>query len=74
MSTVRCHPSETEDAERSTEAATEELSNKKIELDEVKQKNGMIESQRNKKKSEARKEVENFKKKKKKKKKRKTRT
>ena len=35
-----------------TEAATEELSIKKIELSEVRERNEMIETQRNKKKSE----------------------
>ena len=46
-----------------TEAATEELSRKEIELGEVKKKNEMIETQRNKKKSEeAQKEVEKIKK------------
>ena len=59
------HPSEPERMlKECIEAATEELSKKENELDEVKQKNGMIETQRNKKKSEARKEVEKIKKKK----------
>ena len=48
-----------------TEAATEELSKKKIiELDEAKGKSGMIETQRNKKKSEGQVEVEKIKQKK----------
>ena len=62
------HPSEPERMLKDcTEIATEELSRKKLELDDVKEKNGMIETQRNKKKSEAAEEVEKIKKKKNKK-------
>ena len=51
-----------------TEAATEELSRKKMELSEVREKNEMIETQRNRMKSEeAQEDVEKIKKKKNKK-------
>ena len=59
------HPSESERMLKDcTQAATEELSRKKNELDDVEEKNGMIQTERNQKKSEAQEEVEKIKKKK----------
>ena len=59
------HPSEPEKMLKDdTEAATQEFFRKKMELSKVREKNEMIETQRNKKKSEeAQEDVEKIKKK-----------